>query len=163
MIPSSVSSGISFLVQIGICTTMPLACAAGASEPFSLSIQPRLDSIHLGGDLPHRSKSAVAKPATPLGRYKKSIADAVGSRWYSYIQKRSSLITAGEARMKFYVNQQGRIEDAHLISNTSNIVFATLCMRSVNEAKIPPPPPRLFEGLNQSRLEIVYNFNLYPK
>src|SRR5207302_8299923 len=107
--------------------------------------------------------SGVDAVATPLGRYKRSIADAIGSRWYFYVNNRMDLISPGDVHIKFYVNQEGRVENAKILSNTANETFGSYCIQSITEAKIPPLPPELVPALDDGRLEVDYKFNVYTQ
>ncbi len=125
--------------------------------------QPQKEATKIEGAITNRGKAGVAAVGTPLGRYKKAISDAVGSRWYYYIHQRSDLITVGTVRITFYVNEKGRVEDALIASNTANNTFASVCMQSVTEAQIPLPPPDVLPSLNGGRLETGFTFVLYPE
>ena len=124
--------------------------------------QPQKEATKIEGGISNRGKAGVAAIGTPLGRYKKAIADAIGSRWYYYINQRMDLITVGDVHIKFFVNEKGRVEDLRILSNTANDTFASYCMQSVTEAQIPMPPPDVLDRLNEGRLEIEYHFTLYP-
>lgn len=146
-------------------------------QPTPVPVQPRLnvpktsvvpgyqaqrEATKIEGSISNRGKAGVSAIGTPLGRYKKAIADAVGSRWYYYINQRMDLITVGDVHIKFYVNEKGRVEGVRILSNTANDTFASYCMQSVTEAQIPQPPPDVLDRLNEGRLEIEYHFTLYP-
>ena len=124
--------------------------------------QAQREATKIEGNITNRGKAGVAAIGTPLGRYKKAIADAVGSRWYYYINQRMDLITVGDVHIKFFVNEKGRVEGVRIVSNTANDTFASYCMQSVTEAQIPLPPPDVLTRLNEGRLEIEYHFTLYP-
>src|SRR5207244_9068935 len=102
--------------------------------------QPQSERTKTTGNISNRGVNALNARATPLGRYQKQIADAVGSRWYLYTNPRMDLISIGSARIRFYVNQRGQIEDLKLVHNDSNEVFANLSIQAITEAKIPPIP-----------------------
>jgi len=125
--------------------------------------QPQKEATKIEGGISNRGKPGVAAIGTPLGRYKKAIADAIGSRWYYYINQRMDLITVGDVHIKFFVNEKGHVEDVRILSNTANDTFASYCVQSVTEAQIPLPPPDVLDRLNDGRLEIEYNFTLYPQ
>jgi hypothetical protein len=114
------------------------------------------------GAISNKGKSSVAAEATPIGRYKKTLADAISSHWYYCIDQRMALLSFGTATLVFYVNQQGNIEELHLLSNTSNQTFADCCLQSITEAKLPRIPPEIAKTLEKGRLEIEYRFTIYP-
>lgn len=114
------------------------------------------------GNISNRGKSSVAAEATPIGRYKKTLADAISSHWYYSIDHKMELLSFGTATVFFYVNQEGKIEDLRIISNTSNQAFAECCLQSIMEAKLPSIPSEIAKTLDKGRLEIEYRFTIYP-
>lgn len=114
------------------------------------------------GSISNKGKSSVAAEATPLGRYKKKLADAISSHWYYSIDQRMELLSFGSATLLFYVTQNGKIEGLRIISNSSNQTFADCCIASITEAKLPSIPPEIAKTLDRGRLEIEYRFTIYP-
>jgi outer membrane biosynthesis protein TonB len=125
--------------------------------------QPEKEATKIEGGITNPGKAGVKAIGTPLGRYKKALADAVGSRWYYYIAQKQDLITTGEVRVQFFVNEKGHVEGLRILSNTANDTFATLAWQSVTEAQIPAPPPDVLALLPEGRFEFIYNFNLYQQ
>ena len=136
---------------------------APRAQPAEPGYQPQRERTKVDGSITNRGKAGVDAVGTPLGRYKKSIADAVGSRWYHYVNQQMDLITVGEVHIKFRVNASGRVEGVKIVSNTANESFGGFCIRSVSEAKIPPMPPDIAPTLEDGELEIDYHFNIYPQ
>lgn len=136
---------------------------APRTTPREPGYQPQREQTKIEGGISNKGKAGADVIATPLGRYKKTIADAIGSRWYFYINGRMDLITVGDVHIKFYVNQQGRPEEVKILSNTANDTFGNYCIQSVSEAKIPPLPPDVAPALVGGRLEIDYHFTIYPQ
>ena len=124
--------------------------------------QPQKEQRKIAGNISNRGKAGVNALGTPLGRYQKFIADAVGSRWQYYIGKQMDLITVGEARIKFCVNTNGRVETIQILSNTSNQMFGIYCMNSIKNAELPPIPPEIAALLENGKLEIEFSFTIYP-
>lgn len=114
------------------------------------------------GAISNRGKSSVAAEATPLGRYKKNLADTISSHWYYAIDQRMELLSFGTATVIFYVTQNGKVEELRVISNSSNQTFADCCRESITEAKLPSIPPEIAHTLDHGRLEIEYRFTIYP-
>lgn len=114
------------------------------------------------GTISNKGKSSVSAEATPIGRYKKTLADAISSHWYYSIDQRMALLSFGSAILRFYVNKEGEIEELHLLSNSSNQTFADCCLQSITEAKLPAIPPEIAKTLEKGRLEIEYRFTIYP-
>lgn len=132
-------------------------------RPSEPSYQPQHEQTKIKGSITNRGKPGVDAVASPIGRYKKSVADAIGSRWYYYVDQFKDMITVGEVHVRFYLTPEGRVENAKIISNTSNASFGNLCVRAVLEAQIPVMPDELAPALNDGRLEIDYNFLTYPQ
>jgi len=96
--------------------------------------------------------------ATPVGRYKKSVSSAVGSRWNYYIQQRMSLLQTGKVLVIFSIDGRGKVRGFHVEENTSNPAHASLVEQCVREAEFDPPPP---EALRNGVFEYPMSFNLY--
>jgi len=89
--------------------------------------------------------------------------DAVGSRWYSYVNQQSDLVSIGTARLVFSIDRRGQVQNLRVIQNTSNESFANVCLRSVLEVQLPPIPPDVADTLPPDGLtdeEIV--FTMFP-
>ena len=90
----------------------------------------------------------------------KTLSDAISSRWRYYIDNRMELLSFGTATIAFYVTQEGKIEDIHLLSNSSNQTFADCCIKSIMEAKLPAIPPEVAATLQDKKLEVEYRFTI---
>ncbi len=135
---------------------------APRAKPVLPGYQPHKQRNRIEGNLSNRGPRGVDAIGTPLGRYQKVIRDAVGSRWYFYINRRMDMMTVGTVRIRFFVNDKGKVEDVRMLSNTGNDTFAGFSIQSILDAEIPPPPSDVVEVLDDNRLEIVYTFTLYP-
>jgi outer membrane biosynthesis protein TonB len=111
------------------------------------------------GNVSTRGRSSVAAIGTPQGRFQKAVEDAVGSRWYYYVQQRSDLINIGTVRISFAVTPDGRVQRPQVVSNTSNQTLANSSLQSILDAKIPPMPPELAPLVPGSGLEFTFSFN----
>lgn len=123
--------------------------------------QPERRTTKIEGSVDSRGRSSVDSVATPLGRYRKALSEAIGSRWYYYTTSRIDLISLGAARLRFYVKADGSVEDIEIISNTSNASFGTFTLQAILEAEIPPIPPDIVQTLENNRLEVEYTFTVY--
>lgn len=122
--------------------------------------QPQQRLTRLTGGIDSRGRSSVNSVATPLGRYKKMLSDAIGSRWYYYVQDMLDLVGIGTVQLRFVVDESGKVERVQVLKNTSNESLASCSVRSVIEAEIPPIPPELANTLPQRKLEIDYSFTI---
>jgi outer membrane biosynthesis protein TonB len=113
----------------------------------------------LEGNLSTRGRSAVAALGTPQGRFQKAVEDAVGSRWYYYVQARADLINIGTVRISFSVSPDGRVLHPRVLNNTSNATLANSSLQSIIDARIPPMPPELAPLVPGDGLEFTFSFN----
>jgi TonB family protein len=86
------------------------------------------------------------------------VEDAIGSRWYYYVNQRSDLVEIGTVRIEFKILPSGRVKDARIISNSSNQTFGSVSLQSILDAIIPPMPPELATLVPQSGLEYTFSF-----
>jgi TonB family protein len=132
------------------------------SQPAN-GYRPETEKTKIEGGVSNKGRASVDAVGTPLGRYRKAVADAIGSRWYYYTKRRMDLIDVGEVHIRFYVNRSGRVESLRILANSANESLENICVQSVNEAQIPPIPPDVIPKLEGGRLEIEYQFNIYPQ
>ena len=98
---------------------------------------------------------------TPLGKYMKTVYDAIGSRWYYYMNDRMDLVSVGTAHLEAEVDGKGKIQKLRVLSNNSNEAFANICLQSFQEAQIPPIPPDLVATLPNGKLPVDIFFTTY--
>ena len=112
------------------------------------------------GSISNKGPASVAAEATPLGRYKKTLSEAISSRWRYYVDHQMELLSFGTATISFYVTQEGKIETLQLLTNSSNQSFADCCLKSIMEAKLPPIPPDIATTLQGKKLDVEYRFTI---
>ena len=112
------------------------------------------------GSISNKGSACVAAEATPLGRYKKTLSEAISSRWRYYVDHRMELLSFGTATISFYVTQEGKIETLNLLTNSSNQSFADCCLKSIMEAKLPAIPPEIATTLQGKKLDVEYRFTI---
>ncbi len=122
--------------------------------------QPERRTTRIQGGVSNRGRSSVEATGTPLGRYKKQLSDAIGSRWYFYVSDQLALLSVGTLTLRFTVLENGRVTGVQILSNTSNESFASVSIRSIMEADIPPIPPEVLEFLENQRIEVDYTFSI---
>ena len=96
-----------------------------------------------------------------LGNYGKAVGNAIGVRSEFYRKTQKERLAVGEVRIKFTIDAQGRPSEVQVISNTASPANATIAMRAVQEAKIPPIPPERLAQVPGGRIKIVYTFTIY--
>lgn len=129
-----------------------------AAQPPGYQPQTRVTRIR--GNISNRGRSAVSAVATPLGRYKKMLSDAIGSRWYFAVNRQMGLLTPGTVELKFIVTSDGKTQKIRVLRNSSNESFAACSVGAVMEAEIPPIPAELIPMLENGRIEIEYSFTI---
>ena len=122
--------------------------------------QPETRITRIKGSISNRGKASVDAAATPLGRYKKMVSDAIGSRWYYYVNDQIGLLNIGTVEIRFIVSSNGKAGGIKVLSNTSNESFASVSVNSIIEAEIPPIPDEVAKLLVNGRLEIDYTFTI---
>ena len=134
----------------------PAQPKASAASGF----QPQTRITRIKGNISNRGKASVDATATPLGRYKKMVSDAIGSRWYYYVNDQIGLLNIGTVEVRFIVSSTGKVGGIKVLSNTSNESFASVSVNSIIEAEIPPIPEEIAKLLDNGRLEIDYSFTI---
>jgi outer membrane biosynthesis protein TonB len=129
-------------------------------QPGSPGFQPERRVTRIEGGVSNRGPASVAAMATPLGRYKKALSDAIGSRWYFYVRNEIGLLAVGTITIRFQVMSSGRVVGVQVLTNSSNESFAAISIRSIMDAEIPPIPPEVSELLENNRIEVDYTFSI---
>ena len=127
----------------------------------SSNYQAQKEETRLTGRLTNRGPSSVNAIGTPLGRYQKAVSDAIGSRWYYYMNKKMDLISIGTAHIEAEVDGKGHVQNLRVVSNNANEAFANICLQSFQEAHIPPIPPDLIATLPEGRMPVDFSFTAY--
>jgi outer membrane biosynthesis protein TonB len=130
-------------------------------ELAASSYQAQKEETRITGRLTNRGPSSVNAVGTPLGRYQKAVSDAIGSRWYYYMNSKMDLVSIGTAHIAAEVDAQGHVQKLQVISNNANEAFANICLQSFQEAHIPPIPPDLIATLPEGRMPVDFSFTAY--
>ena len=131
--------------------------AVPAARP---SYRPMTRATRLSGSIDSRGKASVSALATPLGRYRKAISDAVGSSWYYHIGSRMDMFSLGSIKVLFTIEKDGKARNPRVLSNTSNESFEIVTIESIRAAEIPPIPPDVLPVLDGGRIEIDFSFSI---
>ena len=123
--------------------------------------RPQKEQTRIIGSISKRGPSAVNAVGTPIGRYQKSVYDAIGARWYHYMRENMDLVTIGTAQVSAEIAPDGHIQNLRVLSNNANEAFANICLRSFEEAKLPPIPPELATLLPDGRMQVDISFTTY--
>jgi hypothetical protein len=139
-----------------------------AAEPSVASPQTRSayrafkERTRIAGRITNRGVSSVNALGTPLGRYQKLILDAIGSRWYAFVDRQMDLISIGTTRVVFVVDRSGRVKNLKIIQNTSNEALANVCIQSIQDAQLPPMPDELAAMLPPEGMDVDLPFTIFP-
>jgi hypothetical protein len=119
------------------------------------------ERTRISGRITNRGISSPNALGTPLGRYLKILLDAVGSRWYAFLDQKRDLINIGTTRVVFVVDRSGRVNNLRVIENTANEASANVCIQSIQEAQFPPIPDDLAGTLPAEGLDMDIPFTIF--
>jgi outer membrane biosynthesis protein TonB len=151
--------------QFAMLTARPTPVTQRSAAPASIrsAYRPMKERTRISGSITNHGISSVNALGTPLGRYEKTLKDAIGSRWYAYVDRKRDLINIGTLQLRFYIDRSGRVKNLKITENTSNEAFANVCLQSVLEAQLPPIPDDLANTLPPEGLEVEgMSFIIYP-
>jgi outer membrane biosynthesis protein TonB len=159
--PTLEPAPISAAEQFAILTARPTP-AVKPSTAAASAYRAYKDRTRISGRITNRGVSSVNALGTPLGRYMKFLLDAVGSRWYTYLDQRIDLISIGTTRVVFTVDRSGEVKNLKVVENTANEALANVCIQSIQEAQLPPMPDDLAATLPAEGLDMDIPFTIYP-
>ncbi len=139
-----------------------------AAEPSVASPQTRSayrafkERTRIAGRITNHGVSSVNALGTPLGRYQKFILDAIGSRWYAFVDRQMDLISIGTTRVVFVVDRSGHVKNLKVVQNTSNEALANVCIQSIQDAQLPPMPDELAAMLPPEGMDVDLPFTIFP-
>jgi outer membrane biosynthesis protein TonB len=144
-----------------IAESAPPAAPRPKPELAASSYQAQKEETRITGRITNRGPSSVNAVGTPLGRYQKAVSDAIGSRWYYYMNSKMDLVSIGTAHIEAEVDAHGHVQKLRVVSNNANEAFANICLQSFQEAHIPPIPPDLIATLPEGRMPVDFSFTAY--
>jgi outer membrane biosynthesis protein TonB len=142
-------------------TPTPESRPSATPQQRASSYQAYKEQTRLSGRITNRGISSVNALGTPRGRYLKFLLDAIGSRWYSYVERQGDLVSIGTARLVFDVDRSGQVKNLKIVENTANEAFANICIQSVQEAQIPPMSDDLATTLPPEGMEMDIPFTIF--
>jgi outer membrane biosynthesis protein TonB len=113
------------------------------------------------GGINNRGRSAVNAVGTPQGRYKKLLEDAIGSRWYYYVEAKADLLSIGTTSVTFEIMADGSIKDLRITENTTTESTASIALRSIQETKFPPIPDDLLATIPDGHFTMEESFTIF--
>lgn len=136
-----------------------LASADDGLFAEGMSPEERLNMIN--GDITRIGQNAVDAEATEMGRYKKAVNDVIKQRWHRYRQDRGADVSWGVLKLRFRVNENGRVSDLTVIENKADTALVELSMRAIVDSKLPPMPEAVATEVGGKGLEIQYDIIIY--
>ena len=143
-------------------TPSPVARPSSTPQQQASSYQRYQERTKLTGRITTRGISSVNALGTPLGQYQKALFDAIGSRWYAYVEGRRDLIGIGTTYVTFLVDPGGHMRNFKIVENTGNETSANAAIQSVQEAKLPAMSEDLAATIPPEGLTIEIPFTIYP-
>ena len=131
--------------------------------PSSSSSVPPKQQTQLSGTITNRGTTSANAVGTPLGRYEKTVYDAIGLRWYQNVVEKNKSLKIGTVQVEFWVDPSGRVKDLKTIKNSSNEAFANVCLQSILEVHLPPIPADVAAAMPPKGLAQTITFTLFPK
>ena len=130
------------------------------------SYRPGLRKSKSLGTISNKGASSVDAKATAEGRFGKNIRTAIEKTWRRRMLTLSGLANPGLVEVDFEVDVKGRISNVKLANpGEANPVMQDCALSAVIDAKLPPPPPELFEELRDSltggRMRCSFSFLIY--
>jgi TonB family protein len=124
--------------------------------------QPEQLQNQIESSITNRGNSGVDSIGTPMGRYRKQVRDAIGSRWHYYVDEKLSLFRFGTVRISFSIDTQGHLSKVQVLSNTSNQSLENVSVRAIRDSEFgaPPPSPELPTG--EDPFEQTISFTYFP-
>ena len=120
---------------------------------------PLQERMASAGSIENPGASSVAAAATPAGRYTILVIQAIKRRWIQYFDARADVVSLGTVRVHFAVDRDGKIRASHIVSNTANEALASISLRALTDASIPPMPDDVATSTNGAQLPIDIYFN----
>jgi outer membrane biosynthesis protein TonB len=149
--------------QFAMLTARPTPAVQPSTAPASVQSAYRAlkERTRISGRITNRGIASVNALGTPLGRYQKFLVDAIGSRWYAFLDRQMDLINIGTTRVVFVVDRSGRVKNLKVVENTANEALANVCIQSIQEAQFPPMSDDLAAALPAEGLEMDIPFTIF--
>lgn len=128
---------------------------------FSDTFSPEERQNVLNGSPAKAGRDAVDAEATALGKYKKSVRDAISQKWHRYKQDNADFVTWGILKLEFSVDRHGQVNNLQITKNEANAILAEFSLKAIREAKLPPMPDDVAESVGAQGLVIHYDIIIY--
>lgn len=139
----------------------PPAVASADDGLFAKGMSPEERLNMINGDITRIGQNAVDAEATEMGRYKKAVNDVIKQRWHRYRQDRGADVSWGVLKLRFRVNENGRVSDLAVVENKADTALVELSMRAIVDSKLPPMPEAVAAEVAGAGLEMQYDIIIY--
>ena len=162
--PQTQPAPVTAAEQFAMLTQRPTPAVEPSIAPSQArsAYRPLKERTHISGRITNHGVASVNALGTPLGRYTKFLLDAIGSRWYAFVDRQIDLINIGTTRVVFVVDRSGRVKNLKVVQNTANEALANVCIQSIQEAQLPPMPDDLAATLPPEGLDMDIPFTIFP-
>lgn len=99
--------------------------------------------------------------ATPMGRYKKAVQDAIAEKWHRYRRDKADAVTWGILKIEFFVDPSGQVRDLEITKNEANAMLTDFSLRAIRDAELPPMPADVVASVGDRGLLIQYDIIIY--
>lgn len=116
----------------------------------------------LDGGATKKGYAAYDAEDTPIGRYRKEIAEAVERSWQGKMLASQDFFGYNvKIRVEFAVNRWGTVKNLTVPKRAKNAVLTNRTLAAILEAKLPEMPPAVVEQLDGGDLPYHFNFTIY--
>lgn len=132
-----------------------------SGPPAALRSQRR--AARVSGKITNKGSASVDALKTPEGRYNQANYAAFEKNWRPRQAGLKDFIKRGSVEVYYEIDAQGRISGVKLMNpGEANPILQDLAISSVLNARLPPPPPELFDSPdsagNGGRLRRIFTF-----
>src|SRR5438046_598907 len=162
--PQTQPAPVTAAEQFAMLTQRPTPAAepSAASQQTRSAYRAQKERTRISGRITNRGVSSVNALGTPLGRYMKFLLDAIGSRWYAFVDRQSDLISIGTTRVIFVVDRSGRVKNLKVVENTAHEALANVCIQSIQDAQLPHSPEDLAATIPPDGFPMDIPFIIFP-
>ncbi len=113
------------------------------------------------GSITALGEGSVDAEATEIGKYKRSVEQAISKKWHQYRVDRAQDVTWGSLTVRFNVTPSGGLTNLRVTRNEATTLVTEFSLRAIVDAKIPPMPREVADVLGSSGFEMHYNIIIY--
>jgi len=113
------------------------------------------------GSITALGEGSVDAEATAVGKYKRSVEQAISRKWHQYRVDRAQDVTWGSLTVRFNVTPSGALKNLRVTRNEATTLVTEFSLRAIVDAKIPPMPKDVSDVLGPGGFEMNYNIIIY--